>query len=337
MTSSTLSPSAASNPSPPSATHHTATAVPSRAVFLEVEKRVLEVIRGNKGAVRLSLATILARGHLLLEDVPGVGKTTLARALARVLGVGFSRVQFTADLLPSDLVGIPILDPREGTLRFKKGPLFANLVLADEINRASPKTQSALLEAMADRSVSVDDVTHDLPRPFHVLATQNPVEHHGAYPLPESQLDRFLVCLSLGYPPVEDERALLVRNQTSETSLSELSPMLDAGALHAAQSHVASLRLDEAIASYLMAIVEGTRRHPEVELPCSPRGSLAWAGLCRAMAFLDGRSFVIPDDVKATASAVLAHRLGIRGAVVHSRKRASGIVDEIIAGIVVPR
>jgi MoxR-like ATPase len=313
------------------------TAPPSRELFLEVERRVLAVVRGNPAAVRLAMATILARGHLLLEDVPGVGKTTLARALARVLGVGFSRVQFTADLLPSDMVGVPILDPREGTLRFKKGPLFAHIVLADEINRASPKTQSALLEAMADRSVSVDDVTHELPRPFHVLATQNPVEHHGAYPLPESQLDRFLVCLSLGYPPAEDERALLVQNRTSEDGLAALLPALDAERLAAAQAHVAGLTLNDAVAGYLLAIVEGTRRHPEIELPCSPRGSLAWAGLCRARAFLDGRAFVIPDDVKVTAPAVLSHRLGIRGAVHHNRRRAEALIDEIVASVAVPR
>jgi MoxR-like ATPase len=310
---------------------------PAQQTFLEVERAVLQVVRGNPHAVRLALATILARGHLLLEDVPGVGKTTLARALARVLGVAFSRVQFTADLLPSDLVGIPILDPREGTLRFKKGPLFTNIVLADEINRASPKTQSALLEAMADRSVSVDDTTWELPRPFHVLATQNPVEHHGAYPLPESQLDRFLICLSLGYPPADDERALLVQNRTSEGGLAELPVLLDANALAAAQEHVASVVLNDVVAGYLMSIVEGTRRHPDIELPCSPRGSLAWASLVRACAYLDGRSYVSADDVKRTAGAVLGHRLGLRGAVGHARKRALALVDEIVANVAAPR
>ena len=309
----------------------------SRQLFLDVETSVLRVVRGNPAAVRMALSAMLARGHLLLEDVPGVGKTTLARALARVLGVGFSRVQFTADLLPSDLIGTPILDPREGTLRFKKGPLFTNVVLADEINRASPKTQSALLEAMADASVSVDDVTHALPRPFHVLATQNPVEHHGAYPLPESQLDRFLVCLSLGYPPAADERALLTENTTAERSLPELKPLLDSAQLAAAQAHVAALTLNDVVAGYLLALVHATRNNPEVELPCSPRGSLAWASICRARAFLDGRAFVIPDDVKATAHAVLAHRLGIRGAVTQSRRRANAVIDEILAAVPVPR
>ncbi len=309
----------------------------TRQLFLDVEASVLRVVRGNPGAVRMALAAVLARGHLLLEDVPGVGKTTLARALARVLGVGFSRVQFTADLLPSDLIGIPILDPREGTLRFKKGPLFTNVVLADEINRASPKTQSALLEAMADASVSVDDVTHELPRPFHVLATQNPIEHHGAYPLPESQLDRFLVCLSLGYPPAGDERALLVENSTAERGLADLKPLLDSAHLAAAQAHVAALTLNDVVAGYVLALVHATRNHPDVELPCSPRGSLAWASLCRARAFLDGRAFVVPDDAKVTAHAVLAHRLGIRGAATQSRRRANAVIDEILSAVPVPR
>jgi MoxR-like ATPase len=311
--------------------------VPSPAVFHDVERAVSKVVRGNPQAVRLSLATILAGGHLLLEDVPGVGKTTLARALARVLGVGFARVQFTSDLLPSDLVGIPILDAKEGLLRFKKGPLFTHIVLADEINRASPKTQSALLEAMADRSVSVDDTTWELPRPFHVLATQNPIEHHGAYPLPESQLDRFLVCLSLGYPPADDERALLVMNRSHDGELMGLSSLVGGDVLVEAQRHVASLVLNDAVADYLLAIVTATRRHPEVELPCSPRGSLAWASLVRALAFLEGRAFVLPDDVKATAVPVLGHRLGLRGSVATTRARAKAVIDEILSQVPVPR
>ncbi len=305
--------------------------------FLDIEAAVLTVVRGNPTAVRLAVATILARGHLLLEDVPGVGKTTLARALAKVLGVSFGRVQFTADLLPSDLVGVPILDAKEGVLRFKKGPLFTNIVLADEINRASPKTQSALLEAMADRSVSFDETTHALPTPFHVLATQNPVEHHGAYPLPESQLDRFLVCLALGYPPRDDERALLMNNTTSEAGLASLHPMLDGGALGDAQQTVAGIGMTEVVAEYLLSIVAATRAHPDIELPCSPRGSLAWAGLVRALAFLDGRTFVTPEDIKRSAGPVLGHRLGLRGAVTTTRARALAIVDEIVAATPAPR
>ena len=316
-----------------------ADASPLHSLSLQVERAVLDVVRGNPEAVRLALGCILARGHVLLEDVPGVGKTTLARAFARVLGVSFARVQFTADLLPSDMIGTPILDPKEGVLRFKKGPLFANIVLADEINRASPKTQSALLEAMADRQVSVDDVTWDLPRPFLVLATQNPVEHHGAYPLPESQLDRFMACLSLGYPPADAERAILVQNRTSETSLAELPVLLDAERLLAAQAEVGALTLSDAVASYVLALVEGTRRHPDIELPCSPRGTLAWGQLCRARAWLDGRAFVLPDDVKATARAVLEHRLGVRGVADGgaARRRSRGIIDNLLETTPVPR
>jgi MoxR-like ATPase len=314
-----------------------ATDAPLLSSLHAVEAAVCEVVRGNPGAVRLAFAGILARGHVLLEDVPGVGKTTLARAFARVLGVSFARVQFTADMLPSDLIGVALLDQQTNTLRFQKGPLFTQLVLADEINRASPKTQSALLEAMADNSVSVDDVTHPLPRPFHVLATQNPVEQHGAYPLPESQLDRFALCLSLGYPPRADEQALLVQNRTGADALTALPVLFDPGKLLIAQQAAAEMRLDAVVAGYLLAIVEATRSHPEVDLPCSPRGTLAWGQVCRALALLHGRDHVLPDDVKQTAHAVLDHRLGIRGVVQRSRARAGAVVDELLAVVPVPR
>jgi MoxR-like ATPase len=308
-----------------------------RAALLDVERAVSRVVRGNPDAVRHTLAAILAGGHVLLEDVPGVGKTTLARAIARALGCSFSRVQFTADLLPSDVIGVQVLDG--GTLRFKRGPLFAHMVLADEINRASPKTQSALLEAMADQQVSVDDETHALPPPFCVLATQNPVEHHGAYPLPESQLDRFMVRIALGYPPAADERALLVENRTSEQSLAEVTALLDPERVRALQNEVRAFPLAAAVATYLLAIVDATRSHPHLELGCSPRGALSWGALCRARAFLEGRAFVLPDDVKATAHSVLVHRLAVRGAPegADARRRASAIVDEILQRVPAPR
>jgi MoxR-like ATPase len=305
----------------------------------DVERGVLEVVRGNPETVRLALCSILAGGHVLLEDVPGVGKTTLARALAKALGCTFSRVQFTADMLPSDVIGVQILDSASGALRFKRGPLFAQIVLADEINRASPKTQSALLEAMADGQVSVDDETFSLPPPFCVLATQNPVEHHGAYPLPESQLDRFMVCLHLGYPPKELERALLVENRSVDESLKSLPTHLDPERVRALLSETKKLPLSEAVASYLLAIVEATRQHTAIELGCSPRGAIAWAALCRARALLDGRAFVLPDDVKATAHAVLCHRIAVRGVPegAEARRRAREIVDDLIARTPAPR
>jgi MoxR-like ATPase len=311
----------------------------SERALAAVERAILEVVRGKPDTARTALAAMLAGGHVLLEDVPGVGKTTLARALAKALGCTFSRIQFTADLLPSDVIGIQILDTSTNSLKFKKGPLFANIVLADEINRASPKTQSALLEAMADAQVSVDDETFPLDAPFLVLATQNPVEHHGAYPLPESQLDRFMVCLTLGYPPVDDERRLVMENRTSDDSLRTLSALLDPDRVRALQQRVKSLPVSEAVAEYLVKLVEATRTHSSVELGCSPRGSIAWAALCRAQAFLSGRSFVLPDDVKASAHAVLVHRLAVRGVAegAEARRRARAVVDEILARTPAPR
>ena len=300
---------------------------------------VATVLKGNNQAIELSMAALLARGHVLLEDVPGVGKTTLARAIAKVLGSSFSRIQFTSDLLPSDVLGIQVLDQGRGTFAFKRGPVFAQVVLADEINRASPKTQSAMLEAMADRQVTIDDQTYQLEAPFIVLATQNPTEHHGAYPLPESQLDRFLVCTGLGYPPAADERALLLSPRSPETAMQQLQPLFDPARVVQAQECVDGVVLSPAIADYILALVQTTRVHPDIVLGCSPRGALAFAAASRAWAFIRGRDYVIPDDVKAIAASVLAHRIMVSGARGASRARhqAVTVIDELVSQVPVPR
>ena len=295
------------------------------------------VVRGHPHAVRLVMAAVIGRGHVLLEDVPGVGKTTLARAVARVLGSSFARVQFTADMLPSDVLGLQILDPTSGQLVFRRGPIFAEMVLADEINRASPKTQSAMLEAMGEGRITVDDATHSLPQLFSVLATQNPVEHHGAYPLPESQLDRFMLCLSLGYPPREEERALLLRPQEPGLLLAGLAPVCGPADVLTMQQLARQVVLSDAVAAYMMDLVEATRRHPDILLGISPRGSLALARMARAWAFVQGRDFVLPDDVQQLAPAVLAHRLALVGGSGNSRAQALATLRDVVEQVDVPR
>jgi MoxR-like ATPase len=270
---------------------------------------VASVVRGHDEVVRLVLAAILAGGHVLLEDVPGVGKTTLARAMAKALGLTLSRIQFTADMLPTDVLGVQLLDAQSGQLTFRRGPIFAEMVLADEINRASPKTQSAMLEAMAEGRVTIEDTQHVLPALFCVLATQNPTEHHGTYPLPESQLDRFMICASLGYPPPQDERALLLAPHAPAERLHHLAAALAPGQLAALRAEVPNVSLQPVVADYLLAIVQATRRHPDIALGCSPRGALALASLSRAWAFVQGRRHVLPDDVRQMVPPALGHRI----------------------------
>ncbi len=297
------------------------------------------VLWGHERTVRLAFAAILARGHLLFEDVPGVGKTTLARALAKVLGCSFSRLQFTADMLPADVLGVQVLEPATGQLRFKKGPVFAEVVLLDEVNRASPKTQSAMLEAMAERKVTLDEVTFALPPVFTVIATQNPLEHHGAYPLPESQLDRFMVRLSLGYPAASEERRLLLDPEAPEQQLQALVPCLDPESLLQAQRAVLEVAMSEAVADYALALVQATRQHPEIALGASPRAGIALATLARAWALLDGRDFVLPDDVQALAPVALVHRFVLRGGQSPEveRQKALAIIADIVRATPVPR
>lgn len=293
------------------------------------------VLLGKPEVVDLALTALLARGHLLLEDIPGVGKTTLARALAATIEGEFRRIQFTADLLPSDVLGVSVYQSDRGTFVFQPGPVFAHVVLADEINRTTPRTQSCLLEAMNDGQVSVDGVTRDLPTPFLVVATQNPLEYLGTYPLPESQLDRFLMRVRIGYPDRRSEREVL-RSRRQRDPLHELTPVVPAAEIVRMQARVREVRVDEAIENYIMDLADATRTHPEIEVGLSPRGSLALSVAAQARAFLAGRSFVIPDDVKALAVPVCAHRVVFKNGVGFDSPATERRIHEIMEGLAPP-
>jgi MoxR-like ATPase len=285
------------------------TRVITTAAKLErLQERIESVIRGKSDVVRLAITALVAGGHLLVEDVPGVGKTTLAQALARSFDGSFRRIQFTSDLLPSDVIGVTIYDQNEGRFEYRRGPIFANFILADEINRTTPKTQSCLLEAMSENRVTVENETHELPRPFMVIATQNPVEYHGTYPLPESQLDRFLMRVRMGYPSLDDERDILRRHAAREP-VAELEPIMTSEDVVEMQAASREVRVDDAIESYLLKIVTATRESDLFELGASPRASIALYHAAQALAFVDGRDYCIPDDVKSIAVPVLAHRV----------------------------
>jgi MoxR-like ATPase len=291
--------------------------------------------------VRLAMIGFLARGHVLIEDVPGVGKTTLARAIARVIGGSFSRIQLTADLLPADIIGGQVPDRASGGLMFRRGPIFANVVLADELNRATPRTQSGLLEAMAERSISLDGTTHPLPEPFLLIATQNPVEHHGVYPLPHSQMDRFLIRTDLGYPSDDVERELLIGRIEGETkpsvgSLDDLEPVFTPETLKPLFCAVDDVTLSAPVATYIQQIARATREAKALKTGVSTRGAILFARAARARALVEGRRFVTPDDVHALAIPVCAHRVVIRGADRPSREEVEDIVREIVAGVMVP-
>src|SRR4051794_38747968 len=267
------------------------------------------VFRGKRETVRLSLAALLARGHILFEDIPGVGKTTLARALTAALGLDFRRIQFTSDLLPSDVLGVSIYNPRTHEFETRPGPIFTNVVLADEINRAPPRTQSGLLEAMQEGRVTIDERSYDLPRPFLVMATQNPLEQHGTYPLPESQLDRFLMRLSIGYPAPDEERSVLMQSVGVDDPLERLRPCLDAGQVLALQAQVERVHADPSIVDYLMALVQATRAEARLRAGASTRAAIGLFRAARAYALVEGRDFVAPDDVRRMVVPCLAHRL----------------------------
>jgi MoxR-like ATPase len=297
------------------------------------------VFHGKREVVRLALAALIARGHVLFEDIPGVGKTTLARALARALGLTFRRIQFTSDLLPSDILGVTIYNPRTAEFETRPGPLFTNIVVADEINRAPPRTQSGLLEAMQEGRVTIDEQTFALPRPFLVMATQNPLEHHGTYPLPESQLDRFLMRLTIGYPDETAERRILAESVGDEDRVESLQPVLPARALLALQSMVERVHVDDAVVDYLMALITATRSHPRLRLGASPRAAIGLFRAARAFALVEGRDFVMPDDVSRLAVPGLAHRVlphGRASASAEAHEEGAAVIEEILRETAVP-
>jgi len=270
------------------------------------------IVRGKDDVVRLALACLLARGHLLLEDLPGVGKTTLALALARVLGLDFGRIQFTSDLLPTDIVGVSVIDVAAGSLTFRPGPVFHQVVLADEINRATPRTQSALLEAMAEGQVSVEGRTHALPAPFFVIATQNPLEHYGTFPLPESQMDRFMMTLRMGYPGRDAERSLLADLDT-RARLDRAGAVIELHELTELQDHAGVVKVAPAIIEYLLDLTAASRQSDRLLVGISPRGAEHWIRAAKALALLSGRDYCVPEDVQGVAAAVIAHRILPRG------------------------
>jgi len=305
-----------------------------------LERNVARVIRGKPEAIRNCLLALLARGHILVEDVPGVGKTTLARTLAASIGGTFHRIQFTSDLLPSDIIGVSVLVTSTGKFEFKPGPLFANVVLADEINRTTPRTQSALLEAMNDNQITVDGIGYRLEQPFLVVATQNPEEHYGTYPLPESQMDRFALRIRLDYPSAEVEKALLLEAPAmTEESLAKSQPVVSLGEIVALQEAASRMHLSPELAGYIVEVAHETRRSPFLSLGISPRGELAWRNLARAAALAAGRSYVLPDDLKALALPALAHRLVLANqldSTGRARDEAERIVTEVLGRVPIP-
>ncbi|MFQ5927510.1 MAG: AAA family ATPase [Terriglobia bacterium] len=304
----------------------------------ELQRAIGTVIKGKDDAIKLALVALFARGHLLIEDVPGVGKTMLARALARCFNCSFQRIQFTSDLLPSDVIGISVYNQQVQRFEFKHGPVFANVVLADEINRTTPKTQSALLEAMNEYQVTVDNHTYLLPKPFMVLATQNPIEHHGTYPLPESQLDRFLLRIRMGYPAAASEKEV-IRSHSDSQPLERLQAVMPGEEVVAWQEKVKRVRVDDALMNYALAIAARTRRSDYLTLGVSPRGSMMLYRAAQALAFLEGRDFCLPDDLKRLIIPVFAHRVLVSSrfaSTLRKSDQAEAILQEILDSTEVP-
>ena len=311
---------------------------PSSTRLLELQHSISRVVKGKEDVIRLALTTLLARGHLLIEDVPGVGKTTLAQALARSFHCSFQRIQFTSDMLPSDVIGVSVYNPASQGFEFKPGPIFANVVVADEINRTTPKTQSALLEAMNESQITVDNHTHPLPQPFMVLATQNPIEHHGTYPLPESQLDRFLMRIRMGYPARASEKEI-IRNHAGIAGTERIEPLMGATDVVVMQESVSQVKVEESLLDYAMEIVERTRQSEQLSLGVSPRGTVMLHRAAQARAFLTGRDYCLPDDFKQLILPVFAHRVIVSSKYVSTQKKseqAEAILREILETTRVP-
>jgi MoxR-like ATPase len=298
-----------------------------------LQKRIESVIKGKSSAVKMAVVTLLGRGHLLLEDVPGVGKTTLAFTLAKATNCSFRRIQFTSDLLPTDIIGVNIYNPDKREFEFRPGPVFANIVLADEINRTNPKTQSALLEAMNERRVSVEGKTYTLPEPFMVIATQNPMEYHGTFPLPESQLDRFMMHIKLGYPAPEYERNVVLE-QSSFEHIESMKPVISSVEIIAMQKEVDKVKVDDSLLDYLMSIVSDTRRNDKVRLGVSPRGGQFLLKVAKANAYYEGRDYIVPEDIKEPAPFVLGHRIILKTRTYITD--AEKVIEEILDRIPVP-
>jgi MoxR-like ATPase len=310
-------------------------------IVAQLQRSIARAIYGKEEAIQLALITLLARGHLLIEDVPGVGKTTLAQALAKSFHCSFQRIQFTSDLLPSDVLGVSVYNPESREFEFRSGPIFANVVLADEINRTTPRTQSALLEAMNEAQVSIDGKTLTLPQPFLVIATQNPVEHHGTYPLPESQLDRFLMRIKMGYPSPETEREILRKRvgALGENPLDGLEPVADVSEVLAMQDSVAQIKVDTSLQDYALDIVNRTRNSEQLALGVSPRGTLMLQRAAQARAFLDGRDYCLPDDFKQLAVPVFSHRVVASSRHASLQKKSEtteSVLREIVESVPVP-
>ena len=307
-------------------------------LLIRVQQSVQSVIRGKDDVIQLVLVGLLARGHLLIEDVPGVGKTTLAHALARSFDCAFQRIQFTSDMLPSDVIGVSIFSQQTQRFEFRPGPIFANIVLADEINRTTPKTQSALLEAMNENQVTVDNHTSPLPQPFMVMATQNPIEHHGTYPLPESQLDRFLMRVTIGYPSAASEKEIL-QDFADSDPMANVRPVMTGPEVVELQNRVRRVKVDSELVDYTLAVVEKTRQHEYLSLGVSPRGSMSLYRAAQAMAFLEGRNYCIPDDFKRLIVPVFSHRCVVSSRYISTLKKsdqARAIVEDILNGTPVP-